>query len=359
MLQDHKVKLNAASILLLPAQRSYTEDKRSALKKSSMVSFTGPPMVHDAEDEWIMAAKESAARKFACVGIIGAGVLGEALLARLVIGRSRRSGGSEQAVIGRESCKIFDVSFERAQKVARLGDNCEAVESVSEVVNGSDLVIIAVKPQNITSLFKEMNGVIQPHTVMLSVMAGTKIGTLMDGIGCKKVIRSMPNTPVAMGQGVVVWAASEDVNEDELEAASIIFRQLGDHIFVKDEQFIDMATAISGSGPAYVYLAMESLVDAAVHLGFPRAVAVKLVQGTFQGTAAYAKADNKHLAAMRNEITSPGGTTAAALYVLEKGGIRTALNDAVFAAYRQANKLGSNQDNNADSMESGLDDDSG
>jgi pyrroline-5-carboxylate reductase len=150
----------------------------------------------------------------------------------------------------------------------------------------------------------------------------------------------MPNTPAQIGQGMSVWMSTSEVEPRQREQAQMILRALGEEIAVDDEDYLDMATALSGTGPAYVFLFMEALIDAGVHLGFSRRVAQQLVLQTLQGSVAYARQSNLHPAELRNQVTSPGGTSAEALYQLEKGGLRTVLSRAIWAAYQKSRYLG-------------------
>jgi len=176
--------------------------------------------------------------------------------------------------------------------------------------------------------------------LVLSIVAGARLGTLTEGLEHPAVVRSMPNTPARVGEGITVWTASAAVNDDQREQAKLILAALGQEIFVEDENYLDMATALSGTGPSYVYLFMEAMVDAGVHLGFPRRIAEQLVVQTVKGSVAYYEHSPRHLARLRNEVTSPGGTSAAALYYLEKAGFRTALSRAIWAAYERSSALG-------------------
>jgi pyrroline-5-carboxylate reductase len=152
----------------------------------------------------------------------------------------------------------------------------------------------------------------------------------------------MPNTPAQIGEGITVWTASSDVSEVQRQMAQKILGALGDEIFMEEEYYLDMATALSGTGPAYVFLFMEAMVDAGVHLGFPRHIAERLVTKTVRGSVDYfqTRDDPVHLARLRNQVTSAGGTTAAALYYLEKAGFRTAISRAIWAAYVRSQELG-------------------
>jgi pyrroline-5-carboxylate reductase len=150
----------------------------------------------------------------------------------------------------------------------------------------------------------------------------------------------MPNTPAQIGEGISVWTATPDVSQDQLEQTRTILQALGKELFMENEKFLDMATAVSGTGPTYVFLVMEAMIDGAVHLGFPRHVAYELVTETMRGSIMYAIKSEKHPAELRNMVTSPGGTSAAALYQLEKGSLRTVISKAIWAAYERSKSLG-------------------
>jgi pyrroline-5-carboxylate reductase len=159
-------------------------------------------------------------------------------------------------------------------------------------------------------------------------------------LGVPAVVRVMPNTPAQIGLGISVWAATEATTEMQRAQALAILQALGEEEYVGDEGYLDMATALSGTGPAYAFLLMEAMVDAGVHLGFSRHVSERLVIETLRGSVEYARQSPKHLAALRNQVTSPGGTSAEALYHLEKGSLRTVLSRAIWAAYQRSQALG-------------------
>jgi len=173
-----------------------------------------------------------------------------------------------------------------------------------------------------------------------SIIAGAKINSIEQGLGHVSIVRSMPNTPAQIGEGITVWTTSNAVSDTQREQARMILTALGEEVFVEDEDFLDMATALSGTGPAYVFLFMEAMVDAGVHLGFPRYIAEKLVIQTLRGSVEYVRQAPDHLARLRNQVTSPGGTSAEALYFLERAGFRTALSRAIWAAYQRSVTLG-------------------
>jgi len=202
------------------------------------------------------------------------------------------------------------------------------------------VVVLSVKPQVLPAVLAELRGAVEPGALVVSIVAGATIASIATGLGHRGIVRTMPNTPAQVGEGMTVWTATPEVSEQQREQARAIVAALGRQLFVEEEKFLDMATAISGSGPAYVFLMMEALIDAAVHLGFSRDAARELVVQTIRGSAIYAENQPVHPAELRNRVTSPGGTSADALYQLEKGGFRTVMSDAVLAAYERSVALG-------------------
>ncbi len=205
------------------------------------------------------------------------------------------------------------------------------------------MIILAVKPQKIQSVIKGLKGKIPAGAVVISIVAGVSLELLNKMLGHDAVVRAMPNTPARIGEGITVWTGTQHVKPDQLELARQSLQCLGIELFVEEESYLDMATALSGTGPAYVFLFMEALIDAGVHMGFPRRIAEELVVQTLLGSVEYYKSMSEHPAAMRNQVTSPGGTSAEALYYLEKAGFRTAISRAVWAAYQRSLELGAGQ----------------
>ena len=187
---------------------------------------------------------------------------------------------------------------------------------------------------------REVRGRLQPGQLVISVLAGATTRALMGHLGHREVVRSMPNTPAQLGKGMTVWFATPETSEAQREQAGALLSALGHQIEVDDERLVAMATAVSGTGPTYVFLVMEALIDAAVHLGFARHIAHDLVIETLEGSTLFAKQSGMHPAQLRNMVTSPGGTSAAALHELESGRLRTVLSEAVWAAFRRTVELG-------------------
>ena len=265
------------------------------------------------------------------ISFVGPGVMAEAMIAGLI---TREVVPAESIVASGPSTKRLEELGDR-HGIRSVTDNSVAVE-------GADVVVLAVKPQRLDHVMKDLRGSVQPSTLILSIVAGATIDKIGAGLNHAAVVRSMPNTPAQIGEGITVWTAAEAVSEAQKETAREILTAFGDEVFLDEERFLDMATALSGTGPAYVFLFMEAMVDAGVHLGFSRRIAEILVAKTFRGSVDfYSKPDDPlHLARLRNQVTSPGGTSAAALYYLEKAGFRTAISRAIWAAYERSRELG-------------------
>jgi len=286
----------------------------------------------------------SASESYQKVAMIGANIMADMFIARLGDGPSpyekhisNRAG--DEAFFANSDVVIFDGDQEQATALAdRYG--CRSSSDVHEAVHEADMLFFFLKPQSVPSLVHELKGSVSPSTIVATTMLGTTMAQVAEGLGIDKVIRTMPNDSSGIGLGVTVWCTTPGISKEEHTVFARLLQQLGTDIFVNDEKFLDVAAAVSAASPAYVYLAMESLTDAAVQMGLPRRTALAMVQNTFYGTAANARQSGDHLAAQRNNITSPGGASAAALYVLEKGGFRTTLHDGAFAAHDTSIQLG-------------------
>ena len=208
-----------------------------------------------------------------------------------------------------------------------------------DVVDGVDIVVLAVKPQSLPGVLSELNGVLAEESAVISIIPGTTIATLTEGLNHPIVIRVMPNTPAQIREGMSVWIASPAVPEAKVEATRDVLRTLGEEIYVPDEKLIDMATALSASGPAYVFLFIEALIDAGVYLGMSRDMVRKLVLQTVLGSAKLVQQSGRHPADLKDMVTSPGGTTIEALLAFEKGGVRASVFKAVIAAYEKSKEL--------------------
>ncbi|MEI8333392.1 MAG: pyrroline-5-carboxylate reductase [Chloroflexota bacterium] len=263
------------------------------------------------------------------IATVGSGVMAEAMIAGLL-----RDG-----LVTRDLIVASHPRSDRRDELAREY-GIRTVPRNAEAVEGADVVLLALKPQMLAKVGHELASSLRPEQLVLSVMAGATTTALAGILDHPTVVRAMPNTPARIGRGITVWFATPEVTADQRAQTSAILRALGAEIEVDDEKLVAMATAVSGTGPTYVFLVMEALIDAAVHLGFPRHVAHDLVVETLEGSTLFAKQSAMHPAMLRNMVTSPGGTSAAALHELEAGRLRTVLSEAVWAAYRRTVELG-------------------
>jgi pyrroline-5-carboxylate reductase len=209
-----------------------------------------------------------------------------------------------------------------------------------EAIENKEIIVLSVKPQNLADVGETLRGHIPSEALVLSIIAGATIANISRKLHHYRVVRVMPNTPARVGKGMSVWTSTNEVSQVQKKQTQAILSALGEEIYVDKEDFLDMATALSGTGPAYVFLFMEALIDAGVHMGFSRRIAEQLVFQTIEGSVAFARDSGRHAAELRNMVTSPGGTTADALYQLEKGGFRTVLSKAIWAAYKKSRYLG-------------------
>jgi len=245
------------------------------------------------------------------------------------------------------SITAFDVSDVALSKAEEHFPGIRTATSIPDAINDSNLIVYAVKPQNVAKVHAEIRRAklegaanVRDDAIILSVVAGTPIQSYIDGAMVSKVARSMPNTPAQIGCGVTVWSCTETVDSIERKKIKRILDSFGKTVFVDDESFIDMSTSISGSGPAYIFLLMEAMIDAGVHMGFNRDTATTLVHHTLLGSTKFAMETGEHPAVLRNSVTSPAGTTASAIYELENGKFRTVIKDAIWACYRRSLEMG-------------------
>jgi pyrroline-5-carboxylate reductase len=262
------------------------------------------------------------------LGVIGSGVMAEAMIAG-VLDRKLLAASSIVA------------SHPRPERRAFLQDKygIETTASNSEAAGRGDVVVLGIKPQVMPRVLAELRPALAPEKLVISIIAGARLETLRKGLDHAALVRVMPNTPAQIGAGMNIWCATAEATAAHRDQARAILGALGRELEVEDERYVAMATAVSGTGPTYVFLVMEALIDSAVHLGFPRHLAHDLVLETLRGSVAFAESSGKHPAQLRDMVTSPGGTSAAALHELERGRLRTVLADAVWAAYRRTISL--------------------
>jgi pyrroline-5-carboxylate reductase len=265
----------------------------------------------------------------ATIATVGSGVMAEAMIAGLLRGELV----APDQVIASHPRKDRREALEREYGIQTVASNTEAVD-------GADVILLGIKPQMLARVGREIGPHLRRGQLVLSVLAGATTAALTGILGHDQVVRSMPNTPARLGKGMTVWYATPETTTEQRAQAAALLGALGAQLEVDDEKMVAMATAVSGTGPTYVFLVMEALIDAAVHLGFPRHVAHDLVIETLEGSTLFAKQSGLHPAELRNMVTSPGGTSAAALHELESGRLRTVLSEAVWAAFHRTVELG-------------------
>jgi len=262
------------------------------------------------------------------IAFIGPGVMAEAMIAGLL----RKKLARPENITASGPREERGTELNKKYKIKTATDNASAASQ-------ADIVVLSVKPQRLSEVMKGLYK-IRPDALVLSIVAGASIQKISKALKHQVVVRSMPNTPGQIGEGITVWTASAKTSKEQQEMARSILGALGEEVFVEDESYLDMATALSGTGPAYIFLFTEALIDAGVHMGFPRRIAEQLVLQTIKGSISYYHQAERHPATLRNQVTSPGGTSAEALYYLEKAGFRTAISRAVWAAYQRSLELG-------------------
>lgn len=286
------------------------------------------------EDDKLSLIESDRALTDARIAFVGCGMMAEAMLAGLL----RRGMVAASQIVASHPRAARREYLETKYEIRVTESNREA--AANDDGSDSSIVALCVKPQRLAGVMREIHGALRSSQLVVSIIAGATLETLASGLRHAAIVRSMPNTPSQIGEGMTVWTATEDVTNAQAAQARALFSALGREMRVDEEKQIDMATALSATGPTYVFLLMESLIDAGVHLGFSRRVAEELVTQTILGSVLFARESGKHPAELRNMVTSPGGTSAEAIYQMEKGGLRTVLSKAVYAAYQRAAALG-------------------
>ena len=260
------------------------------------------------------------------LAFIGCGVMAESIIVRLLreklVGADQVSASHPRTDRRNELSNKYSISiFER---------NSSAVEVVKNYEDS--IIILCVKPQKLRDVLNQLSGVVSRNQVILSIVAGATIKKISETLGSEKIVRAMPNTPSQIGCGITVWTCTDNVVESTRIKIKSLLTSLGRELYVESEHMIDMATSLSATGPTYVFLVMEALIDAGVHLGFSRGVSKELVQEMMLGAVLFAIESDLHPAELRNMVTSPGGTSADAIYQMEKGNLRTILSKAGFCS---------------------------
>jgi pyrroline-5-carboxylate reductase len=263
------------------------------------------------------------------IGIIGGGFMGEAFLRGMLRGAVAEPGD------------IAVAEVVEARRNALAEHRVRVTDDAQSACIGADVVLLSVKPQDLSHVAGGLQGAMSRDAVLISIAAGVRLEDVRRYSGHRACVRVMPNLPAAIGQGAAVYYAAPEVTPEQLQRVRQVLSAVASAtVEAHSDDEVDLATAVHGSGPAYVYLFIEAMIDAAVRQGMKRADAQTLVLATVQGSAAYAIETEQHPAALRNAVTSPGGTTAAGIAELEAASFRTAIDSAIDAAYERARELG-------------------
>lgn len=269
------------------------------------------------------------------LGLIGGGVMGEALLSRLIAQELYRP---DEVLVSEPQAHRREVLVQK-YGIGVTSDNRAAAAA-------SDVLLLAIKPQVFEAVATELakgdrehRQAVESLPLVVSILAGVSLSQLEAAFGHQPVIRAMPNTPATVGAGITAIASGKTVTNSHIEQATAIFQAVGEVVEVP-EQLMDAVTGLSGSGPAYVAIMIEALADGGVAAGLPRAIASKLALSTVLGTAQLLQQTALHPAQLKDQVTSPGGTTIAGVRELERAGFRSALIEAVQAAKERSKQLG-------------------
>lgn len=261
------------------------------------------------------------------IGCIGSGMMGGALMQAI----AKKFGG--------ENILVTDVDFSKAETFAKkIG--ATALSSNTEVVEKSDIVFLAVKPQFLSDVLYEINSSLSEEKLLVSIAAGVKLETIFNIIGsaCAK-IRVMPNLPATVGEAMIALSPDTNCSEENVSLVKELLESAG-KVEVVPEKLMDTVTAVSGSGPAYAFMFIEALADAAVRFGMPRAQAYTYAAQTLKGSAALFLEDGRSVSELKDAVCSPAGTTIEGVVALERGGFRNSVIEAVTAAYKRSVELG-------------------
>ncbi len=262
------------------------------------------------------------------IGIIGAGVMGEVITDALTL----------KEVFAPEDIMLSDIGRGRLDGLEKRFGVQTTMEN-EELLDHSDVVVICVKPQNAEPVLRPLKGRFRPDQLLISIMAGVSSDTLARLTGHECIVRSMPNIPARIGQGMTVWTASGSVSDHFAMVAKMIFQAFGRELQLDEENMVDAATAVSGSGPAYLFYVAENLVKSGVELGFTEAQSHRLVEQTILGAMNLWSTSGEKASALRQNVTSRGGTTEAALKTFQKHNTPEIFVDALQSAYKRAKEL--------------------
>ncbi|MCO6360685.1 pyrroline-5-carboxylate reductase [Roseivirga pacifica] len=263
--------------------------------------------------------------------VIGAGNMG------LTYGASIGQSG----YLDKEDLMIYDKSTEVVEKLREKNNpNYEVYDDLEECLPISDIIFIAVKPYHNDALMEEMKPMMNDQQLAISIMAGVTIETIQAGLGIQKVVRAMPNLPAQVGKGMTSYLAAPEISRIELWMVEDLLNSTGKSVRVDSEKFIDASTGISGSGPAYVFYFMESMMEAARNMGFSDNDSKVLVSQTFEGAIELFNKNKLSPKGWMKRVASKGGTTQAALDSFDDNNVHNLIREAAYAAFNRAIELG-------------------
>ena len=257
-----------------------------------------------------------------------------------MMGSALARGLTQAGAMSPRNITLYDVHALKAQQVAHdIGEGARVAESAADAAKTADIVLLAVKPPVVPTVLRSIADVVKENHLIVSIAAGVRVDKMEGFVGDKvPVIRAMPNTPCLVGYGATALCRGTHATHDHLQIAQSLFAAVGESVEV-EERLMDAVTGLSGSGPAYVYMMIEAMADGGVMAGLTRDTARMLAAQTVLGAARMVLSSDEHPAQLRDNVTTPGGTTIAALAVLERAGLRTALMDAIEAATRRSKEL--------------------
>jgi pyrroline-5-carboxylate reductase len=258
------------------------------------------------------------------------------------MGLTYSEGMANSTVLGKQKLRIYDTDPNKIETLRKQAQ-FDVYTSLSDGLPQADIVFLAVKPYHCESLFKEMQSLVNKEQIFVSLMAGVTINTIQDGLNIEKVIRTMPNLPAKVGKGVTSYTGAEAVSRVELLMVRHLLDTTGTSIHVSSEKFIDASTGISGSGPAYVFYFMQSMLEAAQKMGFSDYDSKVLVSNTFEGAIELFNQSDISPERWIDKVASKGGTTQAAIDSMDDNNVKQLIQDAAYAAFDRAVELGKDQ----------------
>ncbi|MEP3836808.1 MAG: pyrroline-5-carboxylate reductase [Algibacter sp.] len=255
------------------------------------------------------------------------------------MGLTYAEGMSKSKLLKRRNIMVLDKSEEKMEELSQIS-HFDAFNELGDCVPKADIIFIAVKPYHAENVFKAIKAFVKPEQIIISIMAGVTISTIKDITGLNKIIRAMPNLPAQIGKGLTSYVTSDEVSRIEMLTVESLLDTTGKSVRVSNENLIDASTGISGSGPAYVFYFMQSMMEAALQMGFSKTDSTVLVSQTFTGAVELFNQSNLSPNSWMEKVASKGGTTRAALDSMEDNNVNELIKEAAFAAFSRAVELG-------------------